>query len=370
MSRSLLVAFITSGLLLFQNCSKTNFSPEAPAQVGITESASEEPPQEVEQKTSCDIEYIDETGAPKTLKVEHGKYTAMMSTKNGNKCDKIELRYCNYGKLDGSFNKRFCTLEESVRYNPSQQSCTYAGKTYKHGDHIVLFKNARPNVGEACQSQVRICNNGVITGETNFAHQSCIPSSASTDGSMCSSNGLEIPDGSKILGFTKELVANSNYNLAMAGCANTQLSLPANGQFFLASRELTGYEASPNTLVFSQSANQKNFSFDFSGQEGAGLCYLEVQLATGVWSRLPTPSQFSCDKLIIAMTASLPDQLGNDFWKMGSRKLRIVNESSSIQTEAERLLKCEVKSGSTMPTPSVDEDCDGNFDNQANGQYR
>ncbi len=345
--------------------------------MGIVEPASQEPPPVeptpyqppmVEQKTHCDLQYLDENGSPRGLRVEHGKYAPMMSLKSGNKCDKIELRYCNNGQLDGTFNRRFCHLEESVKFDPSQQSCTHLGKTYKHGDHVVLFKNARPSMGEACQSQVRICNNGALTGEANYTAQSCIPATSSTSDSMCSSANLQLQDGAKVLGFTKELVGDSNYSLAMASCSGSQLSLPS--QFFLASRQLTGYEALPNTLLFTQTVNQRGFTFDYTGQPGDGLCNLEVQLASGVWVRLPTPSQFACDKLIIGMAALLPDSLGIDFWSMGSKKLRIVNEVGSIQTEAERLLKCEVKAGSSLPTPSVDEDCDGAWDNSSNGLYR
>lgn len=73
-----------------------------------------------------------------------------------------EYRYCNDGRLDGSYQHRSCVMSQD-RYR-----CTIPrGGSIPHGSSIVAYANA----SSPCASQVRTCNYGRLAGSYN--HQSC-----------------------------------------------------------------------------------------------------------------------------------------------------------------------------------------------------
>ncbi|MGE3759739.1 MAG: hypothetical protein AB7H97_18375, partial [Pseudobdellovibrionaceae bacterium] len=90
-----------------------------------------------------------------------------------------EVRVCNNGSLSGTFNYSSCAAQ-------SPSSCLFSGQTVAHGQNVVAFLNSTVNLGEACESQVRTCNNGALSGTYNFS--SC----TATTPASCIFNGQTI----------------------------------------------------------------------------------------------------------------------------------------------------------------------------------
>ena len=59
-------------------------------------------------------------------------------------------------------------------------SCTVNGITITHGQSRVLYSASSVACGQTCQSQTRVCNNGVLTGDNTYTHASCSVNSCSS----------------------------------------------------------------------------------------------------------------------------------------------------------------------------------------------
>lgn len=115
---------------------------------------------------SCDV------GAPKAClfngaTLAHGESAigyASSTVQYGESCV-AEERVCNNGVLSGINLFGSCTVNQ-----PS--SCLWNGLTIAHGEVVTAYASASVQVGQTCTSQVRSCQNGILTGEGEFA--SCV----------------------------------------------------------------------------------------------------------------------------------------------------------------------------------------------------
>ncbi len=121
----------------------------------------------------------------------------------------------------------------------------------------------------------------------------------------------------------------------------------------------------PTGLSLVQTANHRNFTVSWtagSGNGGAGGCKLQFLKQGTTWTDLVTG--LNCD----ASTSGLAENLPADGWNGGSAwasiSVRLVSTGSSSQIASfASSLTCSVISGSTSSTPTIDEDCDNNWDN-------
>lgn len=95
-----------------------------------------------------------------------------------------ETRTClETGELTGSYQYGFCNSLVGA------ESCLFNGRTIPHGSNIIAYLNSSANSG--CVSQMRICDNGILSGNYEFA--SCEPSYSS-----CLFNGMTLGHGQAI----------------------------------------------------------------------------------------------------------------------------------------------------------------------------
>lgn len=68
-----------------------------------------------------------------------------------------ESRQCLDGALTGSYTNSTCTVSPAA-------SCTLNGKTIASGSSATVFTSSSVPAGQVCKSEVRSCNNGVLSG--------------------------------------------------------------------------------------------------------------------------------------------------------------------------------------------------------------
>lgn len=69
-----------------------------------------------------------------------------------------ENRTCNNGQLLGTFEHKSCSVI------PNQNSCQFGAQTIPHGGQVLAYNTATPSLATDCQSEVRSCNNGILSG--------------------------------------------------------------------------------------------------------------------------------------------------------------------------------------------------------------
>ena len=108
-------------------------------------------------------------------------------------CDSVkQTRICQNGELSGDPKYTYLTCKTSKisrrssgsggssrgsGRTSSYDSCTFNGRTIEHGNSVTAYKTAAVPYGQTCQSQVRTCNDGVLSGNYNFSVCKSIKSS-------------------------------------------------------------------------------------------------------------------------------------------------------------------------------------------------
>lgn len=111
------------------------------------------------------------------------------STPPGVNCTS-ETRQCLNGRLSGSFSYSSCLVDE-------YQSCLFDGRTISHGQRVIAFQSSNGT----CTSEVRICNNGTMSGSYQFA--GCAPSAPTS----CLFGGRSIASGEYVAAYKEPYVA-------------------------------------------------------------------------------------------------------------------------------------------------------------------
>ena len=129
-------------------------------------------------------------------RVNHGQsVTALMDYKvsHGETCQSEE-RVCDNGDLSGSYEYSSCEVEQA-------SACLFNGEKIEHGDIITSYKTSSVPYQASCESEVRTCDNGELSG--SFHHLSCEAESAKA----CYYEGKRIEDGDFITRFENSSVA-------------------------------------------------------------------------------------------------------------------------------------------------------------------
>lgn len=111
----------------------------------------------------------------------------------GSQCQ-AETRVCSNGVLSGSATFGSCNIE-------SPQSCLFNGQSIAHGQELVGFQTSSVPFGVSCSQQTRVCDNGILSGEYEYA--SCNIEGAKS----CLFNGQTIAHGQNIQAFQSSSVA-------------------------------------------------------------------------------------------------------------------------------------------------------------------
>ncbi len=90
-----------------------------------------------------------------------------------------EQRSCSSGTLSGSYTNARCSVGQA-------SSCTLNGQIIAHNSGITTYQSATVPYGSTCQSQIRTCTNGTLSG--SFTNTSC----SVTGAQSCSAGGVTI----------------------------------------------------------------------------------------------------------------------------------------------------------------------------------
>ena len=110
-----------------------------------------------------------------------------------------ERRSCNNGTLSGTYQFSSCSQEGA-------QSCTFGGglgsqpTTVAHNDDVTAFRAASVPFGQRCQSEVRSCTNGTLSG--TYTAPTCVELPASS----CEFNGDVVTNGNDVVAYQFENV--------------------------------------------------------------------------------------------------------------------------------------------------------------------
>lgn len=105
-----------------------------------------------------------------------------------------ESRVCKGGSLSGSYSYAFCNVD-------IPKACIFNGKTIAHGAVIDAYQNSAVDFGGRCVSEVRVCDNGSLSG--SFAYAACEVGQPKS----CLFDGKTLAHGSSVIAFLSSSVA-------------------------------------------------------------------------------------------------------------------------------------------------------------------
>lgn len=85
------------------------------------------------------------------------------SVGSGESC-KHQIRTCDDGELSGSYEHAECTMRPA-------DACIFGGVPIADGGYVTAYQSASVAWGSGCVSEMRLCENGVLSG--SFMHASC-----------------------------------------------------------------------------------------------------------------------------------------------------------------------------------------------------
>jgi hypothetical protein len=131
--------------------------------------------------------------------IAHGETVSAFlnsSVAYGEMCS-VETRMCDNGHLSGTYSYSSCDAGQP-------NSCLFNGQTIAHGASVTAFESSTVSSGSTCNSENRICNNGNLSGSFSFA--SC----EANQPASCLFNGQTIVHGQKVIAYKKASAGNSN----------------------------------------------------------------------------------------------------------------------------------------------------------------
>ena len=130
----------------------------------------------------------------------------------GDVCQSQE-RSCDEGVLSGNeeYKESFCAAEVP-------KSCQVGNIILAHGETKYFYDSSDLSVGEVCEKVERSCDNGIILGNKNYKHESCTPFKRQS----CELDGVVIEDGA-FVNFYKES-SSDNCESSVRSCEDGVLT--------------------------------------------------------------------------------------------------------------------------------------------------
>lgn len=101
------------------------------------------------------------------------------------------------------------------------QSCSFNGSSVGHGASITAYQSSSVAAGQSCVPQLRICNNGTLSG--SYAYVSCSPVAVQT--ASCSFSGTPVASGASVIAYESSSVPYGQTCVSQQRtCANGSLS--------------------------------------------------------------------------------------------------------------------------------------------------
>lgn len=99
-----------------------------------------------------------------------------------------ESRSCTNGVLTGSFQESSCAVVPPT-------ACSFGSQIVTHGDQVTVYEFPQVAYGETCQNETRTCQNGVFSG--SYENQFCVVAPPTT----CVFNGQTILNGEQATAY-------------------------------------------------------------------------------------------------------------------------------------------------------------------------
>lgn len=119
----------------------------------------------------------------------------------------------------------------------------------------------------------------------------------------------------------------------------------------------------PASISLNHTANRKTFTVTWSAGSGNGTCKIQYTNSSGAFADVLSPASLNCDANVSSTTITLPS---TSPWTAAgqARSVRIlrISDSTVLGTFATNL-NCNSLGGSASPTSTIDEDCNGAWDN-------
>jgi len=123
-----------------------------------------------------------------------------------------EQRTCTNGVLGGTYQSNSCAPAAA-------NTCIFAGNTISHGDSVTAYVGYSVPFGETCQTQQRTCTNGVLTGTYQAA--SCAPVAPSA----CAFGTASVANGDSVTAYAAATVSfGETCQSEVRSCTNGLLS--------------------------------------------------------------------------------------------------------------------------------------------------
>ncbi len=135
-------------------------------------------------------------GSKKILHAQSIKVFKTASVPYGTACQS-EMRKCNNGVLSGSWVNETCTVATA-------KSCVLNGVTVAHGSSRVFYSQPIVSSGSTCTSvgQSRTCTNGTLSGAATHSYASCTVSASTS----CTFNGATIANAGSVTAYQSSSV--------------------------------------------------------------------------------------------------------------------------------------------------------------------
>ena len=128
---------------------------------------------------------------------------------------KSETRFCTNGNLTGSFLYKSCESPDQSE-NSTSKSCEFNGYEVAHEESVLAYLNSGVGgEGATCQSQLRVCLDGELSGTYQY-------SSCSTENPSCLFNGITLNHNAYVKAFKEE--GDSSCSSEFRHCKNGVLS--------------------------------------------------------------------------------------------------------------------------------------------------
>ena len=192
--------------------------------------------------------------------IANGQSVTAYLNGSGN-CD-YERRTCNNGVLSGSYPYASCNS------GTGEANCLFNGQTIKHGSVVRAFQNSTVTTGETCIEELRLCTNGVLSG--NYQHPFCAVNVPRT----CLFNNTVVPHQGQITTFESSTVPyGTTCKSQTRTCNNGALT----GTYFFTSCNV----GNPKSCIldgrlFSHGSNMEAFS----AEKEDGTCDRQVRKCT------------------------------------------------------------------------------------------
>ena len=182
-------------------------------------------------------------------------------------------------------------------------------------------------------------------------------------------------------GFVEELSLDGGQ---LSGVIGTRIATGLSGQQTFAARAnpaqrfsgvlATFYNvppALPTALSLTHTPNNRAFAVSWTGGRGnggSGGCSVQVQLASGMWTSVATT--LNCDADTVGRAVNLPFATNWYGTNWTTVPVRLVRSSDGVVLGTfPSNLTCAVRPASSTATPTIDEDCDGSWDDHICNTY-